>query len=129
MGTDNLHILAGWSAMLFGVISGAAIGLFFHQEDWAGGYGGFRRRLLRLAHIAFFGLGFINILFGLTLKYISLPPLYTSISSYGFIIGVISMPLCCYLTAWKKPFRHLFPIPVISVLTGIIPILLGWPSS
>ena len=122
MSTGNLHILLGWGAMFFGVISGAAIGLFFQKEEWAGGYGAFRRRLLRLGHISFFGLGFINLLFGLTLKTITLPVLHTSISSYGFLIGVITMPLCCYLTAWKKPFRHLFPIPVLSVLAGIIPI-------
>lgn len=115
--------------MFLGVISGAAIGLFFHKDDWAGGYGAFRRRLLRLGHISFFGLGFINLLFGLTLQNITLPVSHISISSSGFLIGVITMPLCCFLTAWKKPFRHLFPLPVLSVLAGIIPILLGWPSS
>lgn len=129
MSTGNLHILIGWIAMSFGVISGAAIGLFFHKEEWAGGYSSFRRRMLRLAHISFFGLGFINLLFGLTLQTITLPTQYTVISSYAFLIGVTTMPLCCYLAAWKKFFRHLFPIPVLSVMAGIIPILLGWPSS
>lgn len=127
--TANLHILIGWVAMFLGVISGAVIGLFFHKEEWAGGYGAFRRRMLRLGHISFFGLGFINLLFGLTLQTITLPVLHISISSSGFLIGVITMPLCCFLAAWKKPFRHLFPLPVLSVLAGIIPILLGWPSS
>ncbi len=27
----------GWIGMLLGVLSGAAIGLFFHREDWMGG--------------------------------------------------------------------------------------------
>ena len=30
-----------------------------------GGYGSFRRRLTRLGHIAFFGLGFVNLFYGL----------------------------------------------------------------
>jgi len=129
MSTGNLHILIGWGAMFLGVASGAVIGLFFHKEEWAGGYGSFRRRMLRLGHISFFGLGFINLMFGLTLQVITLPVSHISIASFGFLIGVITMPLCCFLAAWKKPFRHLFPVPVLSVLAGIIPILLGWPSS
>ena len=129
MSTDNLHMLIGWVAMFFGVASGAVIGLFFHREKWAGGYGSFRRRMLRLGHISFFGIGFLNLLFGLTLKSMSIPDLNVSIASYGFFTGVVAMPLCCFLTAWKNQFRHLFPIPVIAVSTGIIPILTGWPAS
>lgn len=129
MSTGNLHILIGWGAILLGVVSGAVIGLFFHKEDWAGGYGSFRRRMIRLGHISFFGLGFTNLMFGLTLQAITLPVVHISIASFGFLIGVITMPLCCFLAAWKKPFRHLFAVPVLSVLAGIIPILLGWPSS
>jgi hypothetical protein len=39
------------------------------------------------------------------------------------------MPLNCFLAAWKESFRHLFPIPVLAVISGILPILIGWPSS
>ncbi len=115
--------------MLFGVLSGAAIGLFFHEDGWAGGYGSFRRRMMRLGHISFFGLGFLNLMFGLTLSAVSWEIPYAKLASFGFLLGVITMPLCCFLTAWKKPFRHLFPVPVISVLAGIVPILLGWASA
>ena len=123
---SDLHLLIGWIAMLFGVMAGAVIGLYFHIEDWAGGYASFRRRMLRLAHISFFGLGFINILFGITLQSISIRSPYVNIASLGFTLGVITMPLCCYLTAWKPAFRHLFPVPVLSVTTGIIGLLMGW---
>ncbi|HEY0720595.1 MAG TPA: hypothetical protein VGE50_05025, partial [Gammaproteobacteria bacterium] len=84
--------------MLLGVTAGAAIGLFFHKEEWAGGYGSFQRRMLRLGHISFFGLGFINLLFGLTLKFIALPEANITVASYGFIVGVLTMPLVCFLT-------------------------------
>jgi hypothetical protein len=53
------NLLVGWVAMLAGVLSGAAIGLFFHQEEWLGGYGAYRRRMTRLGHISLFGLGFL----------------------------------------------------------------------
>jgi hypothetical protein len=85
--------------------------------------------MLRLGHISFFGLGFINLLFGLTLQAITLPVLHTNIASVGFLAGVITMPLCCFLAAWKKSFRHLFPVPVLGVMIGIVSILLGWGSS
>ena len=129
MSAAQFHILIAWSAMLLGVFAGAVGGLFFHDDKWAGGYGSFRRRMLRLGHVSFFGLGFINLLFGLTLNAVILPASYTRIASAGFLVGVITMPLCCFLAAWKKPFRHLFPLPVVSVLVGIISILLGWGSS
>ena len=129
MVTSDLHLLIGWIAMLLGVLSGAVIGLFFHLDDWAGGYASFRRRMLRLGHISFFGLGFINLLFGLTLQSINIRSPYVSIASLGFMAGVISMPLCCYLTAWKRAFRHLFPVPVVSVAAGITGLLIGWGAT
>ena len=126
METAELNILAGWAAMLMGVLSGAAIGLFFHVDSWAGGYVSFRRRMLRLAHISFFGLGFVNVMFGLTLQALQLTGPAQVVGSMGLIVGVITMPLCCYLTAWKRIFRHLFPVPVLGVATGIVAILYGW---
>ncbi|MGB5260031.1 MAG: hypothetical protein WBO34_05840 [Gammaproteobacteria bacterium] len=129
MDTSDLHLLIGWIAMLLGVLSGAVIGLFFHIDDWAGGYASFRRRMLRLGHISFFGLGFINLLFGFTLQSISIRAPYVSIASIGFMLGVTTMPLCCYLTAWKRAFRHLFPVPVVSVAAGIVGLLMGWGAT
>jgi len=112
-----------------GVLAGAVLGLYFHREDWVGGYGSFRRRMLRLGHISLFGLGFMNLAFGLTRGAIDLAPALVEFSSLGFLVGVITMPLCCFLAAWKKPFRHAFPVPVLSVLGAIVLLLLGWPTS
>ncbi len=128
MNTGELHIYTGWVGMLLGVIAGAGIGLFFHKDDWAGGYGSFRRRMLRLGHISFFGLGFINILFGLTLQVIEFQSPFVTVASIAFLLGIFLMPLVCFLSGWRKPFRHLFPLPVLSVLTGILSILMGWSS-
>jgi len=129
MTTANLHIYAGWIAMLGGVASGAVIGLYFHEDGWAGGYVSFRRRMLRLGHISFFGIGFLNMLFGMTLQTITPPPLFSQVASAGFLVAVVTMPLTCFLSAWKKPLRQLFPVPVLAVITGIVPLLIGWPPS
>lgn len=126
MDIASFNILVGWIAMLSGALSGAILGLFFHREDWAGGYGSFRRRMMRLGHVSFFGIGFLNLLFGLTLTVVSLPTAHSRAASAGFLVAVVAMPTCCFLAAWKKPLRHLFPIPVLAVLAGIVPVLLGW---
>ena len=122
----ELNLLAGWIGMLGGVISGAVLGLFFHREEWMGGYSSYRRRMTRLGHISFFGLGFVNMMCALTLAVVQLPSTAARVASLGFIVGAITMPICCFLTAWRKPLRHLFPIPVAGVLTGIVSLLVGW---
>jgi hypothetical protein len=102
------------------------MGLFFHVDDWAGGYNAFRRRMLRLGHVSLVGLGILNVIFGLTTKSAAHAAAQPNIAAGGMIFGGITMPLCCYLTAWNKSFRHLFPIPVLSVVVGIVLLLWGW---
>ncbi len=41
---SNMFAIA-WIGMLLGVLSGALTGLFFHREDWMGGYNSFLKRL------------------------------------------------------------------------------------
>ena len=121
----QINIVAGWVAMLIGVVMGAVMGLFFHQDQWLGGYGSFQRRMLRLGHISLFGLGFMNLLFALSAPALALHITHARVASVSFIAGVITMPACCLLTALWKPFRHLFPIPVGCVLVGILAVLIG----
>ena len=120
----NLHLLAAWSGFLCGVISGAVVGLFFHAEDWLGGYSSYPRRLIRLGHISFFGLGFLNALFALTVSVIEIPELVGRLASIGLLTGAITMPLCCFASAWRKVLRCLFPIPVTSLLGAVSLIVL-----
>lgn len=114
--------------MIFGLMSGAAIGLFFHQESFAGGYAAFRRRMLRLGHVAFFGLGIINVIFSLTVTTTNVVLSYPAVASLSLIAAAILMPLTCFLTAWKKPFRHIFALPVACVAITLIMLLEGMVS-
>lgn len=115
--------------MLAGVASGAASGLYFHDETWLGGYGSFRRRMTRLGHISFFGLGFLNLLFAFTANAVPLAPPYRPIASVALIAGAVTMPLCCFLSAWRERFRLWFPVPVLAVSAGIVSLLVGWLAS
>lgn len=122
----RLHLLIGWTSMVAGALSGAAIGLFFHKDDWLGGYGSLQRRMVRLGHIAFFGLGILNVLFALSIAVRPLPALHTPIASAGFWLAAVTMPACCFLTAWRPGLRHLFPVPVLAVLAGLGGLIGGW---
>ncbi len=118
----HLNLMAAWIGFLAGVISGIVPGLLFHGEQWMGGYGSWPRRLTRLGHISFFGIGFLNLAFALTVRSLGQES-GLALASWLFITGAVSMPMLCYLSAWKKPFRHLFFIPVVS-LGGAIAITL-----
>jgi uncharacterized membrane protein YoaK (UPF0700 family) len=120
----ELNLIAGWSSMVAGAMSGAALGLFFHDDRWLGGYASFRRRLLRLGHISFFGLGILNVLFALSVA--AAPIAHARFASIAWVVAVIAMPACCFLAAWRRPLRHLFPIPVVAVLCGLGGLLFGW---
>ena len=114
-----INIYAAWVGFLLGCIAGAAPGLFFHKENWLGGYSSWKRRLIRLGHIAFWGIGFLNLSFGLTAKAFGLD-MENSAASILLIIGAIAMPLTCYLSAWKPFFRNFFFIPALSVTFAIL---------
>jgi hypothetical protein len=120
-----LNIYCGWICVLVGVLSGALMGLFFHDEDWMGGYPSYRRRLTRLGHISFFGMGLLNVLFGLSAAPMHLGGLSLSLASWSFVVAAITMPACCFLSAWQKSLRHFFPIPVAASLIAIVNVLVG----
>ncbi len=126
---DNAWIIAlalGWLSMLGGALSGALLGLFFHDDGWLGGYGSFRRRMLRLGHIAFFGLGFVNVLGGLSLRALPIGGGYAAVATAGLGLAALAMPLCCFLAAWRTPLRRLFPVPVAGMVVGLVSLLAGW---
>ena len=123
--TASANLLAGWIGFLAGALTGAWMGLQFHREDWLGGYGSFPRRMVRLGHIACFGVGLLNILFALSIVTLPASPML-GVGSALLLVAMVSMPLNCFLTAWRKPFRHLFFIPAGSLTVGIICLLLGF---
>ena len=114
------NLLCAWIGILLGIVSGAALGMFFHQEKWLGGYSSFARRMYRLGHISFFGLGILNVLFYFTTKEIAVRGLLLATGSWSFVIGAATMPVCCVLMAHFPKSHFLFAIPVVSLLVGTI---------
>ena len=72
---------------------------------------------MRLGHISFFGTAFLNLAFVVSVGHLRLagPP---PVASAGFVIGAVAMPAVCFLSAWRESFRHLFFIPVASLIVA-----------
>src|SRR5208282_5178418 len=115
---SNPNLILAWLWILLGFTSGMVLGMFFHGENWLGGYGSFKRRMYRLGHISFFGLGTVNLLFCLTVRNFSLGGALIHFASLAFIVGAIAMPVCCLVMAHFPKARMLFAVPVTSLLTG-----------
>ena len=114
----RLNLLCALIGILLGFLSGLLFGLFFHRENWLGGYGSFKRRMYRLAHISFFGLGFVNLAFYFTARVLSPDAATISLASKAFLVGAATMPLCCILLAHRARALSIFTLPVGSLLLG-----------
>lgn len=120
----TLNLWAAWIGIIAGMLSGAALGLFFHNASWLGGYSAWPRRLLRLGHISFFGIAFLNLALSVTV-HLAGEVHGWHIASWLLVIGAVSMPTICFLAAWKKPLRHLFFIPVLALVGAAAVIITG----
>lgn len=120
--THSLNFIAGWWLIMTAFASGAVIGLGFHREEFLGGYASFRRRLVRLGHIALAALGMLNVVYGIAPVHAA-AGFPASLPGLLFLGGAISMPLVCFLAAWRAPFRHLFFIPVAQLLAAVALVL------
>ena len=115
--TADLNILAAWLGILAGVSVGVVQGLYFHREDWLGGYGSWRRRLMRLGHVSFFGIALLNLAFAWTVGNPGWCPA-SSLPAAALVSAQALMPIVCYLAAWRQPMRRLFFLPVACVFVG-----------
>ena len=113
-----INLYAAWIGFLLGALAGATSGLFFDRENWLGGYADWRRRMVRLGHVSFFGIGLLNLGFFLTVEAMGVQE-GTRLPAILLIVGAVAMPLVCYLSAYRKGFRHLFFVPAGAVTLAL----------
>lgn len=116
---------AAWILILLGMVTGAVLGMRFQEEKFLGGYSSRPRRLLRLGHISFFGLGVMNYLFAQSLGRAALEPAWALAAGWMMIAGGATMPVCCAINAWQARFQPLFAVPVVSLTTGVGVLIVG----
>jgi hypothetical protein len=123
------NLIAAWAGILLGMLSGAIVGLRFHNDDFLGGYRAWPRRLVRLGHISFFGLAIVNFAFFFTMQWLAANGTAVGwllqLSSWSLVAGAVAMPTVCFLSAWKKPMRHFFFVPVSLLVAGVISLNVG----
>lgn len=111
-------IVFAWWWFGAGLLSGIGLGLGFSRDGWLGGYDAWPRRMVRLGHIAFFGTGLLCLALGLTAQTLQLHSTAVSWSVGLMLVGAVAMPLVCFLSAWRKPLRGLFFLPVSGLVGG-----------
>lgn len=117
MDAGSLNLRLAWVWILAGLVAGAAQGLFFHREEWLGGYASWRRRMVRLGHVSFFGTAIVNLLAVFTIRSSgSSPPRAAWLL---LALGTLAMPGVCYGSALHEPTRRLFPLPVVCLIVGV----------
>ena len=120
----QINLLLAWLWILLGFVSGMVLGMFFRGENWLGGYASFKRRMYRLGHISFFGLGVLNLMFCFTVQHFMLTGSMIHFASLAFVIGAITMPVCCSIMASFPKATMIFSVPVVSLITGGVLILM-----
>lgn len=116
--TVQLNLFLAWLWILLGFVTGMVLGMFFHRENWLGGYSSLKRRMYRLGHISFFGLGAMNLFFWITAVNIPVGSAALGIASWAFAIGAITMPIGCAIMAHFPKSYLIFTVPVVSLITG-----------
>jgi hypothetical protein len=119
----HINLVMAWIWILLGFLSGSVLGLFFAREDWLGGYASFKRRLYRLAHISFFGLGLANLAFFATTQLLGSAAPGLEAASWLFVAGAVTMPICCVIMAHFPKALLLFGVPVLSLVAGGVLVL------
>lgn len=115
--TIQVNLWLAWLWVILGFVAGFILGIYFHKDEWLGGYTSFKRRLYRLAHISFFGTALLNLVFYFSVHDLA-ASLLLRIASWGFVVGAISMPACCLVMAHNPRLRSIFMIPVVSLIVA-----------
>lgn len=116
----HLNLVFAWAWILAGLLSGSILGLGFHREDWLGGYSSRTRRLFRLGHISFFGLGLLNLAYFLSVQAVGAGGGTVAWAGWAFIVGGLTMPCCCVLMGIGRAGRACFALPVGSLLVAAV---------
>ncbi len=122
--------IVGWGSLATGALTGLILGLWSFDgpmptPGWLGAYGDTARRLARLGHIAFFGLGFINLLMARELPHVGLHERTKRMASAAMNFGNVFLPLTLFAAAAYQPLKYFMSVPATSVLLALVITFLG----
>ena len=114
----------GWLSIAVGVGTGLVMGLWSFDgpvavPEWLGAYGDVSRRLARLGHIAFLGLGILDILLAAELPRLALSSAMKRTASVAMIFGNVLLPPALFAAAACRPCKYLLPFPATAVFVAV----------
>ena len=124
--------IVGWCSFVLGITAGLIMGMWSFNgplpvPEFLGEYDDVSRRLARLGHIAFFGLGIINLLLARELPRLTLKPTIRRVASAAMNFGNLFLPLTLLAAAAYHPLKYLMPIPATSVFVALV--IMAWGVS
>jgi hypothetical protein len=130
--SGNLNRAVGFTSLLLCVVSGMVIGLWsfggpLPTPESVGEYGDLPRRFLRLGHIAFFGIGILN----LVLAGQSSRLRFSGNARYHALVmmnlGNIGLPPLLLAAAWQPALMYLLPAPVLCIFGALgLTVIAAW---
>ena len=123
--------LVGWTSLAIGVAVGLVMGLWsfdgpLQPPGWIGEYTDTSRRLVRLGHIAFIGLGAIDILLERELVRSALGQAGRRLASWSMVIGNVLLPVTLFASAAYRPIKYFMAVPASAVFVALV--LAAWGS-
>ncbi len=114
----------GWWSLLAGVATGLVLGLWSFDgplpvPGWLGEYGDTSRRLARLGHIAFTGLGILNILLARELPHSALDARSRRLASHAMNVGNVLLPILLLTAAAYPPVKYAMAVPASAVFVAL----------
>src|SRR5262249_61232451 len=120
----------GWVSLCLGAGAGLILGLWSFDGPiavpaWLGEYDQTARRLARLGHIAFFGLGILNLLTAGELQRGWLGAWPGRIASWAMNFGNVLLPLTLFAAAVYRPLKFTLSAPALAVFLALGSIAYG----
>ena len=116
--------MIGWTSLALGALTGLVMGMWsfdgpVNTPHLLGDYADTARRLARLGHIAFFGLGFINLFLARELVLLRQEARTARLTCLAMNLGNIFLPLTLFLAAVYHPAKYLLVIPAACVTLAV----------
>ena len=114
----------GWGSLAVGIATGLVLGLWSFDgpvpvPSWLGDYGDTPRRLARLGHIAFIGLGILNVLLARELDESSLGHAARRLASTAMNVGNVLLPITLFAAAAWRPAKYAMAAPATCVFVAL----------
>jgi len=114
-----------WWSLALGAATGLVLGLWSFDGPlptpaFLGAYDETARRLARLGHIAFFGLGFINLFVARELPRLGLSGRMRLLVARAMNFGNLGLPITLFAASVFEPLKYAMSLPAASVLLALV---------